>query len=151
MSVETDVIIHWIFGIIGSWIAIGALLEIIESTEVKNQKRILTSIAMTNGIFFAADISAMATAAAEISQSTLLLSDGYVELVRRLLDIATIVTLVVGAGKMHQKSKKAGVFAFVLAFIGGVILVAFIDIFVVGLVVLVFAFGFEEASQTIKF
>jgi len=151
MSVGTDVVVHWIFGILFGWVLLLALLGIIKSARVEKQKRVLVSVAVANGMLLAVNISPLVTLAAEISQLTPLFSDNYVELIRRLLNGATVVNIIAGGGKMYQKSRKAGVFAFLLALAGGFIFIEFIEIFPVGFVIIVFAFGFEEASQTIKF
>jgi len=86
------------------------------------QKRVLTSVAVANGIVVGIGIAPMSTIAAELVPLSTLLHSEYVGVVSRIVQIGTVLELLFGVGKMVEGSGWLGALAFLGAFLGGILL-----------------------------
>jgi hypothetical protein len=145
---NTEAFVSLFLAIIFVWILYLSFLKALNAAQIKNYKRILTTIAVSNGFLLAIGPTPEVVIAIEISRLTPIISANYPDMVQMLLNIGTVVNLLFGFGAMVSKSGKVGAFAFWLAFVGGYLL-PIVPIFAT--MPLAIAVGFEELSKTSDF
>lgn len=105
----------------------------------------LTTIAIFNGFIIVLGLSALGTLAAELVTLTPLLTLRFSNLIRAMIDAATVLTLLFGALGMFDKSGLLGILAFALGFVGGAGLLLLPPI---GTILIILAILVEEAAPS---
>ena len=145
MQSGVTTIVDWIIGGIGAALLIRVLAEIVGGYKAESQKRIITSIAVFNGLILELGLSPMGTFASQLVPLSPLLTVEFSNLIRSLITVGTALEILYGLGKMWEGSGGFGISAFILAFLGGA-MIPYQDTMVVGTFLIVLAIPLMEIA-----
>lgn len=134
-----------VFGFLAGMVLFRVIGELIDHQKPKSQKRLITSVAIFNGLILEIGFSPMETTAAELTPLTPLIPDGFPLVIATLVAVGTFFELLYGFGKMVDGSNIVGVAAFLVAFVAGGLL-PYEETVVVGGVLLFVALFLSELS-----
>lgn len=112
----------WVVGGFAAFLLVSVFERAVTINTPDVQKRLLTSVAVANGIVIGIGLAPMSTIAAELIPLSTLLHSEYVGLVSRIVQIGTVLELLFGVARMVEGSGWLGALAFLGAFLGGVLL-----------------------------
>jgi hypothetical protein len=134
---------------VGGGIAIFVLyfvfMGIVGAFRDKSAKRLLTTVALGNGLILSVGLSPMGLISKELVSVTPILTANFSNFVYSMIDVGTVLDLTLGAILMYDKSDLLGVVSFYWMFITGFLLP--IEP-VVGALFLIMGYLTEEASST---
>lgn len=143
ISAEIDLFMG---GIVG-FLFLAILANVISIQRPKSQKRIITTVAVANGLILELGLSPMGTLSSELVTLSPFFTVEFGNFVRSSVAVATVFEIVFGLSKMWEGSGWLGVLSFGFAFVGGVLLpyqeIAIGGIFLIGL-----AYPIMELSPT---
>lgn len=145
MQPEVTTIGNWIIGGIGAALLFRVLAEIVGGYKAESQKRIITSIAVFNGLILEIGLSPMGTFASQLVPLSPLLTVEFSNLIRSLITVGTALEILYGLGKMWEGSGGFGISAFILALLGGA-MIPYQDTMVVGTFLIVLAIPLMEIA-----
>jgi hypothetical protein len=137
----------WVVGGIAAFLLVSVFEKAVTINTPDVQKRVLTSVAVANGIIIGIGLAPMSTIAAELVPLSTLLHSEYVGVVSRIVQIGTVLELLFGIGRMVEGSGWLGAFAFLGAFSGGILL-PYPELSIVALILISFCLVVVEVTPS---
>ncbi|MFD1569538.1 hypothetical protein [Halorubrum laminariae] len=119
---STQVFQDWVISGIAAYLLVVVFEKAVTINTPDVQKRVLTSVAVANGIVIGIGLAPMTTIAAQLVPLSTLFNSEYVDVVSRIVQIGTVLELLFGVVKMVDGSGWVGALAFLGAFLGGIFL-----------------------------
>lgn len=111
------------------------LSTILDSYNAKDQDRIILGIAVPTGLLIVLGISTFGKRATQLVPLTPFYTQEFPKFVKTLVDVNTVLTTVFGGLGMLERMGVFGLVAFILAFVGGILLLTspLLAVFLIGL------------------
>lgn len=145
MSAEANTVLYVVVGFPAGIVVLHVLAGIVNGQQAKLQKRILTGVALLNGLVLEIGLSPMGDAASELVSLSPWVPVEYSSFVSILVMFGTFFELLFGLDRIWEGSGWIGIFAFVMAFTGGM-LMPYQDTTVAGCLLVVFAVPLLELA-----
>ena len=137
----------WVVGGVAAFLLVSVFERAVTINTPDVQKRVLTSVAVANGIVIGIGIAPMSTIAAELVPLSTLLDSEYVGVVSRIVQIGTVLELLLGVARMVEGSGWLGALAFLGAFLGGILL-PYRETSMVALILIIFCLMVVEVTPS---
>lgn len=152
MSPNVDVVVELVTGGIGAIFLLWIFTSITDVHKAESQKRIITSVAIFNGLILEVGISPLGILSSKLTDLTPLLPVEVSNLVYSFIAVGTFFETLYGLLKMGEGSGWPGIASFVLAFLGGAML-SYQDTMVGGVILIALAIPIVElipANQRVR-